>query len=102
MPSGDYLYVGSARSGIEARVARHARLARTKLGKIHWHIDFVLVHSNCRFIRAQALPGAEECDVARSIARLKGAVAPVPGFGASDCRSGCPAHLFRISPLRTS
>ena len=42
---GRYLYVGSARRGIGARVARHRRLADTKIGKAHWHIDALLTSS---------------------------------------------------------
>ena len=36
-----------------------------------------------------------ECAWARRIARLPGAHAVAPGFGASDC--GCEAHLFWVS-----
>jgi Uri superfamily endonuclease len=27
---------------------------------------------------------------------MKGVTAPVPGFGSSDCRAGCKAHLYRL------
>ncbi len=96
IPPGNYVYVGSARNGIERRVARHERLAQTKAGKTRWHIDRMLVHPQCELRRTQAIPGAEECAVSQKIARQAGVVVPVPGFGASDCRSGCPAHLYRV------
>jgi Uri superfamily endonuclease len=99
---GRYLYVGSARRGIEARVARHERLARTKTGRTHWHIDYLLTHPQCRLTRVEVLPGAEECAVSQRIARRGGATAPIPGFGASDCRSECPAHLYRIGKTTSS
>lgn len=98
-PAGHYVYIGSARRSIATRVARHMRLARTKSGKLHWHIDHLLIRPECELRRTRFFPGAEECAVARGVARRAGAMAPVPGFGASDCRSGCPAHLYRISPL---
>ncbi len=98
LPSGNYVYVGSARRGIDARVARHERLARTKTGKVHWHIDFILVHPQCRLTRIEIFPGADECSISKSIARRRAAVAPVAGFGSSDCRSGCAAHLYRFGP----
>ena len=96
IPQGDYVYVGSARYGIEARLARHERLARTKAGKIRWHIDYVLVHPQCELWRIQSIPGAEECRVSQRFARRAGVVTPVHGFGATDCRSHCPAHLYRV------
>jgi Uri superfamily endonuclease len=43
-PAGRYAYVGSARRGIAARVSRHKRLAVEKAGKIHWHIDYLLIN----------------------------------------------------------
>ncbi len=98
IPAGDYVYVGSARRGIDARVARHERLARTKTGKTHWHIDFLLVHPHCRLTRIEIFRGAEECLISRSVSLRKGARAPVTGFGSSDCRTGCIAHLYRLGP----
>jgi Uri superfamily endonuclease len=32
LPKGKYIYVGSARGGIERRISRHRRLAQTKIG----------------------------------------------------------------------
>ena len=43
-PAGRYAYVGSARRGIAARVLRHKRLALQKEGKLHWHIDYLLIN----------------------------------------------------------
>jgi len=91
---GQYLYVGSARGGIAARVARHKRVIEKKSGVGHWHIDFLLLHPHYRLAGVELLPGAGECRLARSIARRSGVIIPVPGFGSTDCRSGCRAHLF--------
>jgi Uri superfamily endonuclease len=99
LPSGHYVYVGSARKSIESRVARHRRLAYTKTGKLHWHIDYLLIHHKIVLIDEEAFAGYEECDIAQRIACLKGASIPVPRFGASDCRSGCGTHLFRVEEL---
>ncbi len=98
-PAGHYVYIGSARRGIATRVARHMRLALTKSGKLHWHIDHLLIRRECELSRTRFFPGVEECALARRVARRVGAIAPVPRFGASDCRSGCLAHLYRISRL---
>jgi Uri superfamily endonuclease len=96
LSSGHYVYVGSARKSIEGRVARHRRLAYAKTGKLHWHIDYLLIHPKIDLIYEEAFAGYGECDIAQRIASLKGASVPVPRFGASDCRSGCGAHLFRV------
>ena len=96
LPSGHYVYVGSARKSIKSRVARHRRLALIKTGKLHWHIDYLLVHPGIELIGEEAFTGYRECDIAQRIASLKGASVPVPRLGASDCRSGCGTHLFRV------
>lgn len=95
---GQYLYVGSARRGIGMRVARHKRLAGTKTGIAHWHIDYLLLHPQCSLAWVEVLPGAEECMVSRSIGERDGITIPVIGFGSTDCRSNCRAHLFFESP----
>ena len=95
---GIYVYVGSARRGLSARLARHRRLAEEKAGRRHWHIDALLLHPGSRLIRADALPGREECRLSRALARRRLSSVPVPGFGATDCRAGCAAHLYRVEP----
>lgn len=83
-PAGTYLYTGSARRNLEARVARHLRSDKT----LRWHIDYLL-----------AAPGVAVLEVRRSATpecALNQAVAGeivAPGFGATDCRRGCGSHL---------
>jgi Uri superfamily endonuclease len=85
-PAGCYVYTGSARRGLEARIARHLRPAREK--RLHWHVDHLLAAPGCRVERVTR-HAAGECD----LARRAGGTVPVPGFGASDCRAGCGSHL---------
>jgi len=96
LPAGHYVYVGSARRGIDSRIARHKRLAGQKKGTHHWHIDYLLTHPQIQLTGETALSGRSECDVSRQIASRTGVSAPVPDFGSSDCRSGCKAHLYRL------
>ena len=96
LPAGRYVYAGSARRGLEARIARHHRQWAERRTVRRWHIDAVLAHPSCRWLLAQRFPGGHECALAQAIAHLSGATVPVPGFGASDCRNGCPAHLLRL------
>lgn len=93
LPPGLYVYVGSARRNLAQRVARHQRLARTKEGRRHWHVDALLLHPDSELVVAELHPGAEECPLLQATLRLAGSSVPVPGFGATDCRAGCPAHL---------
>lgn len=86
-PVGLYVYTGSARRNLEARVNRH--LSETK--KMHWHIDYLLAAEGVT-VREVLRHGAAECVVNQ---RLDGVI-PVPGFGASDCRAGCISHLKRL------
>ncbi len=99
LAAGFYLYVGSANRGIAPRIARHRRLAESKTGKMHWHIDFLLTHPNVRLVRTKELEGRNECAISRKIASLKGIKVPIPKFGSTDCRAGCAAHLYRMQSL---
>lgn len=43
------------------------------------------------------LTGDEECVLSQALAQTPGVRVPIPGFGATDCRCGWPAHLSRES-----
>jgi Uri superfamily endonuclease len=96
LPKGQLLYVGSARKNLMQRIDRHRRLARQKEGKLHWHIDYLLTHSRIKLVEVIPFPGGDECRISRQIAQKKGMTVPVRRFGATDCRSGCPAHLYHL------
>ncbi|HCX34218.1 MAG TPA: DUF123 domain-containing protein [Rhodocyclaceae bacterium] len=81
---GRYIYTGSAKRAIEARVARHLAGAR----RLHWHIDHLLAAPGVR-VTATRLSPRPECSLNQATA---GSI-PVPRFGASDCRAGCGSHL---------
>jgi Uri superfamily endonuclease len=91
---GEYLYFGRARRGLEARLDRHRR----KTKPLRWHIDYLTVHPAVD-VWDTVVTGPDpeaECASLRAVLDRGGVEIPVPGFGASDCRSGCPAHLLRI------
>ncbi len=83
-PAGRYVYTGSARRNLEARVARHLR----KDKPLRWHIDYLLASPHATVERVERSTEAE-C----VLNRQGGGTVPVPGFGASDCTAGCGAHL---------
>lgn len=88
LPAGRYVYTGSARRNFEARIERHLRREKT----LRWHIDYLLAAPGVRVVEVRRSRRAE-CAWNRA---TKGD-AVIPGFGASDCRAGCGAHLKRLA-----
>ena len=92
--AGHYVYAGSALGpgGLRARLGRHLRGG----SRLHWHID--TLRAVCQVSGYYFEPGSQplECTWSRRIAGLGCVSVPVPGFGASDCRSGCAAHLVYL------
>jgi Uri superfamily endonuclease len=93
LAAGTYLYCGSARRNLPARVARHLRRRKQR----RWHIDYLLGHPAAEVIQVAAWGDRGECDLVRQ-ALGAGGRAVAPGFGSSDCRGGCPAHLIYLGP----
>lgn len=89
--AGRYLYGGSAYGpgGLRARLARHVRGEK----RPRWHVDHLTAAG--RIEAMWAYPHADECAVVAAALARPGAATPVPGFGASDCRT-CAAHLVRL------
>jgi Uri superfamily endonuclease len=86
---GWYAYVGSARRGRDARVARHLRAEKP----LRWHADHLFARFPGR--RAWLVDGAPtECELAGALARFPGAARRPPRFGAGDCR--CSGHLVAL------
>ena len=85
-PAGYYVYTGSARKNLAARLARHSR----KRKKMHWHIDYLRQEADV----VAALPVRTADDLEHDLARAVDAVADwrIEGFGCTDC--DCPSHLF--------
>ncbi len=94
LPPGLYVYVGSAHGsgGLRARLGRHLRGD----GRSYWHVDALRSVAEVVGWHVAVSPLRLECAWAQTLACLPGAAIPVPGFGASDCRAGCPAHLVML------
>ena len=71
--------------------------------KLRWHIDYLTATAAAKPIGAILVPDGllTQCELNQKVGNLMGNRAPIPGFGASDCRSGCPAHLW-FSPKRVA
>jgi len=95
---GFYLYTGSGLGpgplSLRGRVRRHLGARK----KPFWHIDYLLEQPGARVVAVVASPSLikEECRVNQALIEGLEAEAPVRGFGSSDCRSGCPAHLLYV------
>ncbi len=92
-PAGHYIYTGSAKRNMAARIARHLRKNKTP----RWHIDYLTRHADVSIVEVTRSSRAE-CEWHQS---MRGQVI-VPGFGSSDCRAGCGAHLYLILPANRS
>ncbi|MBN2027673.1 MAG: GIY-YIG nuclease family protein [Actinobacteria bacterium] len=88
MGEGYYAYVGRAKRGLPARLARHARGQDKRL---HWHIDYLLERAWLREIWVFPLR-VGECELALILEREGGSREGLRGFGSSDCR--CAGHLL--------
>lgn len=105
-PEGYYVYTGSARRGLESRIARHFRRRK----KMRWHIDHLLRYGQITSVRRYG-NNRSECELSWKVEGLPSSRIIAPGFGSSDCN--CSTHLFyferspvkalnRWSPSKTS
>ncbi len=106
--AGRYIYLGSAQGpgGLRARLVRHVKGE----GSLHWHVDYLrrvapinMIYYLAKSVIQHASPVHHferlECRWSQAIANLEGACYPMPGFGSSDCQSGCSAHLVRSDSM---
>jgi len=91
---GYYLYCGSARGGLSARINRHLRADK----KLHWHIDYLLRFADIVEVWYISSDRRLECAICTEARNLSGSEDIAPGFGSSDCL--CPSHLlyFKTKP----
>lgn len=88
--AGWYAYTGSALgAGGFSRVDRHRELARGERDVRHWHVDYLLAHTESGVETVVQSPSVDlECTIASCLAVM---LEPIPGLGASDCH--CNTHL---------
>ncbi len=91
-PAGDYIYTGSARRNLEARIARHC----SKDKKLRWHIDYLLASPEASIVHIERFTQTE-CTINRQQA---GRIL-FKGLGASDCHAGCGSHLKYLGKTDT-
>jgi len=92
-PCGLYIYTGSAKKNIDARIQRHYSDNKKK----HWHIDYVLLSPHAKITNVFQFKD-EECKLNQLI---DGKII-APGFGATDCKSKCGSHFKRLDSAQTT
>ena len=92
-PAGYYVYTGSAKRNLEARIQRH--LSNEK--RLKWHIDYLLDAPEVEVTHVTRWT-APECEVNQ---QGQGTVL-IPHFGATDCHAGCGSHLKYLGQLKTT
>ena len=85
---GWYLYAGSAKKNLSARLNRHGLNDKP----LRWHIDYLSVKAEMVGTVNISTGQYTECQVAEELGNMF--ELKVPGFGASDCR--CDGHLFYV------
>ena len=60
-PSGYYVYTGSAKLGLESRIARHLR----KEKRLRWHIDYLLGQASIVEVKRYHGSRRSECELSR-------------------------------------
>lgn len=89
-PEGPPLVAAAGPGGLRARVSRHMRSYK----RPHWHIDALTSQHQPVAAVMREGEGARECTWVQDLVAMAGASVPANGFGSSDCRSACPAHLL--------
>ena len=93
--AGYYVYFGSALNSLEGRLQRHLRPDK----KLHWHIDYLSRSAEIVEVWCTRNEKRQECAWTQLALRHKNVIAPIRGFGSSDCRQ-CPTHLVYVLGLK--
>ncbi|MBD3406456.1 MAG: DUF123 domain-containing protein [Candidatus Lokiarchaeota archaeon] len=92
---GIYVYSGSAMgqgsTSLENRLKRHFSESKT----IHWHIDYLVAMAKSVKAWYAESSNRRECELAQEMDKSNKFERAIKGFGSSDCKSGCYAHLYK-------
>jgi len=87
---GNYIYIGSAKGCLEARLRRHLK----KDKKTYWHIDYLLENEKVRILQIWTIDKRMECQTAEVFYQDPTTEIIKKGFGSSDCK--CLTHLLFV------
>lgn len=86
MKKGFYVYVGSAKAGIEKRVRRYLEGP----SRVRWHIDYLVTSPYFKIRYVIKIEGGDEVEIAK---RISSVLPGIERFGSSDDREN-RSHLF--------
>lgn len=86
-PSGNYIYVGSAKRNIQSRIRRHMQMEKRK----RWHIDYIRPYGEITHVQTYSSE-LSECERAQQLLQQYKGTWLVKKFGSSDCH--CFSHLI--------
>ncbi|MCX7975486.1 MAG: DUF123 domain-containing protein [Bellilinea sp.] len=91
-PAGMYVYCGSAfgSGGLRGRLGHHLN----DQSPCHWHVDYLRPYSKLFEVIYSPTDERLECRWSQFFLMQTAAFLAAPHFGASDCKSGCSAHLI--------
>lgn len=90
---GCYCYVGSARAGLRARLARHLRVGGKRK---RWHVDYLRPRTAAAGVFVWDGTEADEAALSNAVGEL--ADRSVAAFGAGDSPCGSHLHYFARDP----
>jgi Uncharacterized conserved protein len=90
MEKGVYLYVGSAKRGLEKRLARHVKKRKNRF----WHIDYITSRRDTT-VQAIYLSPCPECETLSAVSALGTLFGR--RLGSSDCR--CQSHFVKLNQV---
>jgi sugar fermentation stimulation protein A len=90
MEKGLYLYVGSAKRGLEHRLARHMKKRKNRF----WHIDYITSRRDA-VVLAVYLSPHPECETLNAVSQLGHLFGRK--LGSSDCP--CRSHFVKLSQV---
>ncbi len=90
MEKGLYLYVGSAKKGLEQRLARHMKKRKNRF----WHIDYITSRRDSA-VQAIYLSPSPECETLSTVSQLGRLFGRK--LGSSDCK--CPSHFVKLNQV---
>ncbi|WLR52573.1 GIY-YIG nuclease family protein [Bacillus tianshenii] len=92
-PAGTYIYIGSAKRNIEARLNRHLKIEKP----LRWHFDYLRPYGEITKVETFDRT-LGECERFEAFKQDYDGVVVAKGFGSSDC--SCATHLVYIGKTR--
>lgn len=94
-PKGFYSYTGSALGTIQFNLQDRIKYHLNAKKRLRWHIDYLLSSKKAKIrqIILAETKSYEECSISKNIEKLEMVKICSKGFGSSDCKNLCQAHL---------